>query len=288
VERIGLVVHPSRQIDRPLATIAEWADARGIEVVQVPARGAMRMVAPLGEVSACDLVVAVGGDGTVLTALRSAADHATPVLGIACGSLGALSAVMANETAGALDRYETGDWSRRSLSTLEAFVDGSKVAWSLNDFVLARRGIGQLIVEVSAGDELYVRMAGDGAIVATPLGSSAYTMGAGGPILAAGTGALVVTPLVMHGGSAPPLVVPSGVDVTLEAHPGFGGFDVEVDGHEQEVEGRKFVLRLAEERATLVSLGDPGLGLTALRRRGLITDSPRVLARDTREPGERR
>jgi len=282
VKRIGLVVHPSREIGKSLATLTEWAGARDIDVVQVPARGAMRMVAPLGEVSACDLVVAVGGDGTVLTALRAAAEHATPVLGVACGSLGALSAVMADGVGEALDRYETGDWSRRSLPTLEAFMDGAKVAWSLNDFVLVRRSIGQLIVDVTAGDELYVRMAGDGAIVATPLGSTAYSMGAGGPILAGGTDAVVVTPLVMHGGSAPPLVVPAGVDVTLEAHPGFGGFDVEIDGHEQDVEGRKFVLRLAEERATLVSLGDPGLGLAALRRRGLITDSPRVLARDDR------
>jgi NAD+ kinase len=286
VERIGLVVHPSRGIDRPLATLTDWAGARGIEVVQVPARGAMRMVAPLGEVSACDLVVAVGGDGTVLTALRAAVEHATPVLGIACGSLGALSAVMADAVGEALDRYEAGDWSRRSLPTLEAFADGSKVAWAVNDFVLVRRSIGQLIVEVSAGDELYVRMAGDGAIVATPIGSTAYTMGAGGPVLAAGCEAVVVTPLVMHGGSAPPLVVPAGVDVTLEAHPGFGGFDVEVDGHEQAVAGRKFVLRVGKQRATLVALGDPGLGLSALRRRGLIADSPRVLARDDRAAHE--
>ena len=284
MKRIGLVVHPTREIDRPLAKLTEWAGAHDIDVVQVPARGAMRMVAPLGEVSACDLVIAIGGDGTVLTALRAAADHATPVLGVACGSLGALSAVMAGDVAEALDRYEAGDWSRRSLPTLEAFAGGSKVAWSVNDFVLVRRGIGQLIVDLTAGDELYVRMAGDGVIVATPLGSTAYSMGAGGPILAAGTEALVVTPLVMHGGSAPPLVVPAGVDVTLEARPGFGGFDVEVDGHDQAVDGHRFVLRLAEARATLVSLGDPGLGLTALRRRGLISDSPRVLARDNREP----
>ena len=282
MKRIGLVVHPSREIGKPLAAITEWAAEREIEVVQVPARGAMRMVAPLGEVSACDLVVAIGGDGTVLTALRAAAEHGTPVLGIACGSLGALSAVMAPDTATALDRFEAGSWSHRTLPALEAFVDGSKVAWSINDFVLVRRIMGQLIVDVTVGDELYVRMAGDGVIVATPLGSSAYSMGAGGPLVVGGTDAFIVTPLAMHGGSAPPLVVRAGVDVTLEAHPGFGGFDVEVDGHEQKLDARRFVVRLVEASATLVSLGDPGLGLAALRGRGVITDSPRVLARDER------
>jgi NAD+ kinase len=282
VKRIGLVVHPSREIGPPLSTLTEWAAQRGVEVVQLAARDSARVVAPFGEVSACDLVVAIGGDGTVLTALRAAAPHATPVLGVACGSLGALSAVTAPQVEEALDRFEAASWSRRELPALEASVDGKKVAWSINDFVLVRRNMGQLIVDVTVGDELYARMAGDGVIVATALGSSAYSMAAGGPILVDGAGVLLVTPLVIHGGSVPPLVVHSGVEVTLEAHPGYGGFDVEVDGHLHDVDALRFVLRMVEARATLVSLGDPGVGLAALRRRGLITDSPRVLARDER------
>ena len=284
MERIGLVVHPSRPIDSPLTALSEWAAQHGVDVVQVHARDAARVVAPFGEVSECDLVVAIGGDGTVLTALRAAAEHATPVLGVACGSLGALSAVTASEVMDALDRFEAGSWWRRQVPALEALVDGEKVAWSINDFVLVRRSMGQLVVDVTVGDELYARLAGDGVVVATPLGSSAYSMAAGGPMLVDGTDAFLVTPLVIHGGWAPPLVVRAGVDVTLQAHPGYGGFDVEVDGRPQDVDGLRFVLRLVEGRATLVSLGDPGLGLTALRRRGLITDSPRVLARDERSP----
>jgi NAD+ kinase len=286
VKRIGLVVHPSRPIDHPLTTLSEWAAQRGIEVVQVQARDSARVVAPFGEVSACDLVVAIGGDGTVLTALRAAAEHATPVLGVACGSLGALSAVTAPEVREALDRFEAGSWWRRAVPALEATVDGEKVAWSINDFVLVRRSMGQLIVDVAVGDELYARMAGDGVVVATALGSSAYSMAAGGPLLVDGTDAFVVTPLVIHGGTAPPLVVRGDTEVTLQAHPGYGGFEVEVDGHAHDVDAVRFVLRLVDGRATLVSLGDPGLGLNALRRRGLIADSPRVLARDERKsPG---
>ncbi|MEA2437893.1 MAG: kinase [Thermoleophilaceae bacterium] len=282
MKRIGLVVHPSREIGRPLSTLTEWASRHDVEVVQLAARDSARVVAPFGDVSACDLVVAIGGDGTVLTALRAAAPLATPVLGVACGSLGALIAVTAPQVEDALDRFEAGSWSRRELPALETSADGQKVAWSINDFVLVRRNMGQLIVDVTVGDELYARMAGDGVIVATALGSSAYSMAAGGPILVDGTGALLVTPLVIHGGSAPPLIVRAGVDVTLEAHPGYGGFDIEVDGHLQDIDAVRFVVRLVEARATLVSLGDPGLGLNALRRRGLITDSPRVLARGER------
>jgi NAD+ kinase len=282
VKRIGLVVHPTREISGTLDALREWAAQRGIEVVQVRARDAERVVAPLGEVAACDLIVALGGDGTVLTALRSAMKTSTPVLGVACGSLGAVSAVKAVDLLEALDRFESGDWERRELHAVEASTGDETIAWALNDFVLVRRS-GQLVVDVTVGDELYARMAGDGVVVSTALGSSAYSMAAGGPVLVSGTKAYVVTPLLMHGGCAPPLVVRSDVEVVLEARPGYDGFDIEVDGRIDSIErGTRFVLRMVETAATLVAIGDPGLGMRALRHRGLIADSPRVLARDDR------
>jgi NAD+ kinase len=287
MQRIGLVVHPARDIDRALDTLREWAEQHGRELVQVPTRKTVRQVAPLGEVDACDLVVAVGGDGTVLTALRAAAPNSVPVLGVACGSLGALSAVRADGLGEALGRVDSGDWSSRTLPALEAEVDGRRVAWALNDFVLTRRA-GQLVVDVAVGGELYARIAGDGVIVATPVGSSAYSMAADGPIVVSGTEAFVVTPLLMHGGSAPPVVVRSDLEVTLDAHPGYSGFDIEVDGHIEIVDGTRFTLKLTDSTATLVVLGEPELGLAALRRRGLIADSPRVLARDQRSVVPRR
>jgi NAD+ kinase len=282
VRRIGLVVHPSRPIDKSLATLADWAAMHEIEVVQLMTGESKREVAPPGEVDACDVVVAMGGDGTVLTALRGAAPTGTPVMGIACGSLGALTAVRAPQLETALEGFRDGSWRRRDLPALEVAVDGAVVAWALNDLVLLRR-TGQLVVHVKVEDELYARMAGDGVVVATALGSSAYSMAAGGPVLAAGTGAYVVTPLVVHGGSTPPLVVPADRRTTLEAHPGFSGFDIEIDGHEMELTGATFTVTLVDGKATLVALSEPGVGLETLRRRGLVTDSPRVLARDARE-----
>jgi NAD+ kinase len=281
MQRIGLVVHPSREIGRPLATLNEWAARRGIEVVQLEANHALRAVAPTGEVHKCDLVVAIGGDGTVLAALRAAASTSTPVLGVACGSLGALSAVTAPALADALDLFAAGSWSPRDLKTLEVAVGGQATTWVINDLVLVRKS-GQLIVDVAVDGELYARLAGDGVIVATPLGSSAYSMAAGGPLLVEGTPAFVVTPLVIHGGCAPPLVVRAGSEVTLDAHPGFGGFDLELDGQVQAPDGTRFGVTLGDSKATLVAVPDTGFGLSALRRRGRIADSPRVLARDNR------
>jgi NAD+ kinase len=108
-------------------------------------------------------------------------------------------------------------------------------------------------------------------------------MAAGGPVLAAGTSAFICTPLAMHGGSAPPLVVPADAVVTVEVHPGYGGFEVEIDGQVRAVEVRTFQLTLHPGRLTLVDFGPAsGHGLAGLRKRGLVTDSPRVLARDAR------
>ena len=107
-------------------------------------------------------------------------------------------------------------------------------------------------------------------------------MAAGGPLLAPGTPAVVCTPLALHGGNAPPLVVPATATVRAEIHPSFAGFEIEIDGHNYPLEALDYRVSLEEDKVTLVSFGELGLELTGLRNRRLITDSPRVLARDDR------
>jgi NAD+ kinase len=282
--RLALVVHPTRPVDTALAALRRWADECGIGLVQVVVDGGPhREVAPTGTLADGDLVVAVGGDGTVLSALRASAEQAAPVLGIACGSLGALSTVTAEQLAPALVRVRAGDWTPRSLPALAIRAAGAPDDWAANDWVVVRRGAGQLLAEIEVDGERYVRLAGDGVVVATPLGSSAYSMAAGGPVLASNTPAFVCTPLAMHGGSGPPLVVPADATLTVAVAPGYAGFDVEVDGHRRALTERRFEFALHMAKLTLVTFGVAGRGLSGLRQRGLIADSPRVLARDARE-----
>jgi NAD+ kinase len=151
-----------------------------------------------------------------------------------------------------------------------------------------RRGGTQLVVEVCVDGELYIRIAGDGIVVATPVGSSAYSMAAGGSLLATGTNTFVCTPLAMHGGCAPPLVVPDDREVTIEIDPGHGGFDLEVDGFLVETEAHRFSVSSEQAYATLVVLDGSRSGLAWLRGRGLISDSPRVVARENQELHVRR
>jgi NAD+ kinase len=284
-QRVAVVVHPTRPVDGAMATLKRWTEQHGIDLVQLANRGEMhRRVAAAAHVDAHDLVIALGGDGTVLGALRTAATPATPVLGVACGSLGALSAVTAEELADALERVWAGDWTPRSLPALTIAAEGGADDWALNDFVVVRRGAGQVAATVTVDDEQYVRLAGDGVVVATALGSSAYSMAAGGPVLAAGTPGFLCTPLAMHGGSAPPLVVPSDATLTIDVRPGHAGFDIEIDGSRGAPPSHRFVVTLHAGKATLVTFRPAGRGLAGLRRRRLITDSPRILARDDRAP----
>ena len=287
MHRVGLVVHPRRELDKAMRTVEEWAAERGAAVVQVRTPGSERSVAPAGAAEDCDLVIALGGDGTTLAALRAAAPAGRPVLGVACGSLGALTAVTAADLRHALDEVAAGDWEARRLPALRIEEEGGEpLPPVVNDLVLVRRGAGQVTASVRVDGELYARFAGDGLVLATPLGSSAYTLAAGGPIVAPGALAITVTPLAPHGGCCPPLVTGPDAAVEVELDPGHGGARLEGDGQIalelERVRPRRFTVSLQPAHALLVALGDQEPILAGLRRRRVIIDSPRVLARDDR------
>ncbi len=284
MKRIGLVVHPRREIDTALATLRDWCDAHGVELVQVT--GQERRLAPEGDASACDVVVALGGDGTTLAAVRAAAPADRPVLGIACGSLGALTATSAGELAGALDRVAAGDWTARRLPALVVESPGEEPLTGVNDVVVVRHGAGQVAANVAVDGDLFIRFAGDGLVVATALGSSAYNLAAGGPVLAPGAAGMVFTPLSPHGGCCPPLVLDGASTLTVTFEPGFGGARIELDGQIQDrlepLDTRELTITRRADHATLVALDDAETMLAGLRRRRVLLDSPRMLARHAR------
>ena len=280
--RIGLVVHPSRTVDQPLRLVQEWTEEHGVELVQVPAAYSQRRVVEEGEASASDLIVSIGGDGTTLAALRSAATAHRPVLGIACGSLGALATVAVPDVTRSLERFSRGDWQPRLVPALAVARTEGEPLFALNDVAIARAGGGQVRVTAHVDGSLYARIAGDGALVSTPIGSSGYAISAGGPLLAAGLEAFVFTPLPMHGGFAPPLVIAPHSVLELDVAAGFGGARLEVDGQVVAAQARSLSVRFREGAATMVSFPDQETLLAGLRRRRIIVDSPRVAADDER------
>ena len=138
------------------------------------------------DVTACDALLALGGDGTTLAALHAGAPASRPVLGVACGSVGVLTSVVGDRVTSALDQLASGDWTAVDVPGLEVAWAGGEVEVAINDVAAIRAGAGQVLVSVTVDDVLYGSVAGDGLVVATALGSSAYTMAAGGPLLAPG------------------------------------------------------------------------------------------------------
>jgi NAD+ kinase len=283
--RIGLVVHPSRTVDQPLRLVREWTDEHSVELVQVPAAYSQRRIADEGEPATSDLIVSIGGDGTTLAALRCAASVERPVLGIACGSLGALATVAVPDVTRALDRFSRGEWQPRAVPSLAVMPADGEPMFALNDVAIVRAGGGQVRVTARVDGSLYARIAGDGAIVSTPIGSSGYAISAGGPLLAVGLDGFVFTSLPKHGGFAPPLVIAPQSVLELDVAAGFGGARLEVDGQIAANRVRSLTIRFREGMATMVGFPDQETLLAGLRRRRIIVDSPRVAADDESSEG---
>ena len=183
IRRLGLVVHPTRRVERVLEEVGAWASAHGVTVGQIAVPGQTRQVADPVEAAACDLLLALGGDGTALVALHAGAPSSRAVLGVACGSVGVLMSVAGERVPWALEQIATGRWTPVAVPGLDINWDGGQGVVAINDLVVIRDGPGQVVVSVNVDGVLYARVAGDGLVVATPLGSSAYTMASGGPSL---------------------------------------------------------------------------------------------------------
>lgn len=280
LRRLGVVVHPARPVDGPVRALRTWAADHGAEVIQVRGAGQGRTVADPGDAADCDLIVSIGGDGTMLAALRAAVAADRPTLGLACGSLGVLTTIEVADLARALDRFCAGDWSPRRIPALVVARDGAEDRYALNDLAVVRAGIGQVRVTTRVDGILFSRLAGDGCIVSTPLGSSAYALAAGGALLMPETDAYLLTPLPTHGGSRQPLVLAPGSRLELEIASGIGGARLEIDGQIVDSEPRSLTVHFRPQVATVVGFSDSESLFASLRRRRILVDSPRIVADD--------
>lgn len=177
---------------------------------------------PQDEIENADLVIAIGGDGTMLYASRLARKFGTPILGINRGRLGFLADVTPDEMIASIDHVLGGNYSTDSRLLLEARLlrkSGKEhVAYALNDVVLQRRETGRMVDFETRVDGRYVNThSGDGLIVATPTGSTAYALSCGGPIIEPHLDAIVIVPVCPHTLSDRPIVIASDrpVDVSL-------------------------------------------------------------------------
>lgn len=174
--------------------------------------------------SNCDAVVTVGGDGTILHVARRSLAHGKPLLGINLGRMGFLATVEVDELE-KLRRLVDGDYTLDHRAILSVRVDGETpcVQTALNDVVVAKQSLGQTAdISIYCDDILVNHYLGDGVIIATPTGSTAYSLSAGGPILDARIAGIVMTPLCAHSMHTPPMVFSANRRLRVMAHSPFG------------------------------------------------------------------
>jgi NAD+ kinase len=206
---VGLVAHP----DRPRAVELEqqtirWLEARGHQARALPGTeaGVDTETCPAqDDVSDLDLVVSLGGDGTMLRSVRLAAPTGIPVLGVNLGHLGYLTVLEPEHLEHGLQRFLDGDYTIDRRVTLQVFCrpsDGGPVEdlhLALNDVVLQRPGGGHTVrVAVRVNGRPFVSFAADALIVATPTGSTAYNLSARGPIVSPRAQVHILTPVAPH------------------------------------------------------------------------------------------
>ena len=172
------------------------------------------------ESDSADLVIAIGGDGTMLYASRLARESGTPILGINRGRLGFLADVTPEEMLTSVDHVLQGNYSKDSRLLLEArmlrSIGDQEVAYALNDIVLQRRETGRMVdFETRIADQYVNTHSGDGLVIATPTGSTAYALSCGGPIIEPQLDAVVVVPICPHTLTDRPIVISASQSVEV-------------------------------------------------------------------------
>jgi len=289
---VGLVLHPQRNSTEAVAAVLNWAATRGTEVLGIDSE-IRRLDCTAVPVTAADLgrradlVVSLGGDGTMLRAMRLADRQRAPVLGVNLGKLGFLAEVDVPDLPGALSAIDEHDFTIEPRLAVDAAL-GARVVTAFNDVAVVRvPGDGSAVVAVRVGGQPFVSYAADAVVVATPTGSTAYSFSAGGPIVSPAVEALLVTPAAPHSAYNRGVVLSVADAVSLEILPSSGRLAVEVDGQVAGYvgPGERIALWPRPAAARVVRLGRTTFYERA-RRKLRLTDSAEIPDNLTRSSGQ--
>ncbi len=255
-----------------LPGILDWARDRDwrislttriVDVASDLSSGDFDIIQSPDDFDAMDFVLTLGGDGTILSAARAVRDRDIPILGIHLGDLGFLAEVMVGELNTRLEQVIKGEFTIQRRMVLECELDTGetvKTFAALNDVVIDKgRSHRMISIQLMADDRFVATYKADGLIFATPTGSTAYSLAAGGPIVAPGLSAIVVAPICPHSLAYRPLVLSD--DMTLEIsfpENGDGQIAMTVDGQITEyiVHEPKILVRKAAYKIPMISFVD--------------------------------
>jgi NAD+ kinase len=283
VHIVGLVLHPKRDSAEAVTAVLGWATRRGIQVLGIETEISRLNCAAIAVTdtelgSRSDLVVSLGGDGTMLRAMRLTDRQRASVLGVNLGKLGFLAEIDVPQLPDALSAVDAGEYAVEPRLAVDAVVDG-RVLTAFNDIALVRfPGQPTAKVAVRASGHPFVSYSADAIVVATPTGSTAYSFSAGGPIVSPTVEALLVTPAAPHSAYNRGLVLSVEDSLVLELLPDSGDLAVEVDGQlaARVTSGAQIQVQPRPGAARVVRFGTTTFYERA-RRKLRLTDSPEIL-----------
>jgi NAD+ kinase len=241
VRSVGICLKEGQpQAEGTVGELVRWLRERGIEVrldaeaaPSVGAEGDSREALA----ASVDLIVVLGGDGTLLAVARAAGTREVPILGINLGRLGFLTEINVDELFPALDKVLAGELNVVSRMRLDVAVRRGDEEVShyhaLNDAVITKTALSRMVdIDAFADGVKVTTYHADGLIISTPTGSTAYSLSAGGPLLLPGIEAFVLTPICPHDLTQRPLVLPQSCELEVVADPRGGEVALTVDGQE--------------------------------------------------------
>ena len=259
--RIGVIGHRGYPaLDSMLAALETEAAALGATLLFEPGLTDAAGRAQLGDASQIDVALSLGGDGTLLRTARFLAGAPVPILGVNLGRLGFLTSCSADGLSDALAAVAAGDYDVDERMALRATTNRSSgtagESWhALNDIVMHKGGFARMLsVRVSVDGEALGAYNCDGIVVASPTGSTAYSLSAGGPLVTPSLDSIIVTPISAHALAIRPIVLPPDVTVALETVDGPDEVLITVDGQAgtELGNGDTLVVRRAPEPVRIV------------------------------------
>src|SRR5487761_1159083 len=279
---IGLVLHPQRDSAEAVGAVLGWAANNGAEILGIGdeiKRLNCAATAVSGEELGrrSELIVSLGGAGTMLRAMRVADSNREPVLGVNLGKLGFLAEVAVPNPPEALSAIDRHDFTIEPRMAIDATI-GTTGVTAFNDVAAVRiPGEGSARVAVRVAGQPFVSYAADAVIVATPTGSTAYNFSAGGPIVHPAVEALLVTPAAPHSAYNRGFVLSVDDEEALNLLPASGRLAIEVDGQVEGYAGPgdRVDLRARPGAARVIRLGRTTFYERA-RRKLRLTDSAEI------------
>ncbi len=271
--------HTDARVAEPMKTLAAHLTEADYEVLAAESLDLELPATRIPEERLCvdaDLAITIGGDGTMLYATRLARESGTPILGVNRGRLGFLADITPDEMITSVDQVLAGNYQKDSRMLLKAQLETASgkqsVAYGLNDVVLQRRGKGGMVDFSTSVAGNYVNThSGDGLIVATPTGSTAYALSCGGPILEPHIDALALVPICPHTLTDRPIVVPGDqhIEIVLLPRDDKRG-EITVDGQHLGTLKPGDTLRVAAARQRITLLHPPGHNFYGILRSKLF------------------